>query len=292
MNVQQLAGKTCLVTGASRGLGRSIARRFWQEGASLILAVRDPSSVESLVSDLGRAGEQSSVTVRLDLQDFESATSLIDRTVAMGIRRIDVLVNNAGIQGPIGKTWETSPPTWNDAIAANLVGPAMICRAAVPLMAKHGGGRIINLSGGGATGPRQNFSAYATAKAGLVRFSETLAEEAKPLGVAVNCVAPGPMGTDMLATVLKAGIEAAGEREVVAARKALEAGSSQTLPAAVDLIVFLASASGEGVTGKLISALWDNWQDFPEHVGELGGSDVYTLRRITGRERDMAWSDK
>ena len=291
MNVQQLAGKTCLVTGASRGLGRAIARRFWQEGASLVLAVRDPSSVESLLSDLGRAGEQSSVTVRLDLQDFESATSLIDRTVAMGIRRIDVLVNNAGIQGPIGKTWEAPPQTWNDAIAVDLVGPAMICRAAVPLMAKHGGGRIINLSGGGATGPRQNFSAYATAKAGLVRFSETLAEEVKPLGVAVNCVAPGPMGTDMLATVLKAGIEAAGEREIVAARKALE-GGIETLTAAVDLIVFLASSGSQGVTGKLISALWDKWQDFPDHVGELGASDVYTLRRITGRERGIGWSDK
>jgi len=253
--------------------------------------VRDPSSVESLLSDLGRAGEQSSVTVRLDLQDFESATSLIDRTVAMGIRRIDVLVNNAGIQGPIGKTWEAPPQTWNDAIAVDLVGPAMICRAAVPLMAKHGGGRIINLSGGGATGPRQNFSAYATAKAGLVRFSETLAEEVKPLGVAVNCVAPGPMGTDMLATVLKAGIEAAGEREIVAARKALE-GGIETLTAAVDLIVFLASSGSQGVTGKLISALWDKWQDFPDHVGELGASDVYTLRRITGRERGIGWSDK
>ena len=167
----------------------------------------------------------------------------------------------------------------------------MICRAAVPVMARQGGGSIINLSGGGATGSRPNFSAYATAKAGLVRFSETLAEEAKPLGVAVNCVAPGPMGTDMLAIVQQAGVEAAGERELAAARKAL-AGGDGTLLAAVELIVFLASSRGQGVTGKLISALWDNWQDFPDHAAELGASDVYTLRRITGRERGLAWCDK
>ena len=228
----------------------------------------------------------------MDLQDLESARSLIDRTVAMGVQRIDVLVNNAAEQGPIGKTWEIPARAWADTITADLVAPAAICGAAVALMAKRGGGgSIINLSGGGATGPRQNFSAYATAKAGLVRFSETLAEEAKPLGVTVNCVAPGPMATDMLAIVQQAGVEVAGEREIAAARKALE-GGNKTLLAAVELTVFLASSAGQGVTGKLISALWDNWQDFPDHAGELGASDVYTLRRITGRDRGILWSDK
>jgi len=291
MNVPQLAGKTCLVTGASRGLGRAIATRFWAEGANLVLAVRNPGAVASLLAELGRADGQSSLVVPLDLQDLDSASSLIDRAVAMGAGKIDVLVNNAAVQGPIGKTWETPAQAWNDAIVADLVAPSLICRAAVPLMGRQGGGAIINLSGGGATGPRANFSAYATAKAGLVRFSETLAEEAKPLGVAVNCVAPGPMGTDMLATVQQAGLAAAGEREIAAARKAL-AGGNETLVAAVDLIVFLAASGGQGVTGKLISALWDNWRDFPAHVAELGGSDVYTLRRITGRERGIAWCDK
>ena len=291
MNVPQLAGKTCLVTGASRGLGRAIATRFWAEGANLVLAVRNPGAVASLLTELGRADGQSSLVVPLDLQDLDSASSLIDRAVAMGAGKIDALVNNAAVQGPIGKTWETPAQAWNDAIVADLVAPSLICRAAVPLMGRQGGGAIINLSGGGATGPRANFSAYATAKAGLVRFSETLAEEAKPLGVAVNCVAPGPMGTDMLATVQQAGLAAAGEREIAAARKAL-AGGNETLVAAVDLIVFLAASGGQGVTGKLISALWDNWRDFPAHVAELGGSDVYTLRRITGRERGIAWCDK
>jgi 3-oxoacyl-[acyl-carrier protein] reductase len=291
MNMRQLAGKTCLVTGASRGLGRSIAKRFWDEGASLVLAVRNPGSVDPLVADLERTDGQSAATVRLDLQDLESARSLIDRTVAMGLERIDVVVNNAAVQGPIGKSWVASPLAWNDAIVANLVAPAMICRAAVSLMARQGRGTIINLSGGGATGPRQNFSAYATAKAGLVRFSETLAEEAKSLGVAVNCVSPGPMPTEMLAEVQRAGVDAAGEREVAIARKTL-AGGDKTFAAAVDLCLFLASSRGRGVTGKLISALWDNWQAFPDHVAELDASDVYTLRRITGRERGMPWSDK
>jgi 3-oxoacyl-[acyl-carrier protein] reductase len=291
LNVRQLAGKTCLVTGASRGLGRAIAKRFWEEGASLVLAVRNPGAVASLVAELGRADGQSSLAVPLDLQDLDSASSLIDRAVAMGAGKIDVLVNNAAVQGPIGKTWETPAQAWNDTIVADLVAPTLICRAAVPLMGRQGGGAIINLSGGGATGPRANFSAYATAKAGLVRFSETLAEEAKPLGVAVNCVAPGPMGTDMLASVQQAGVDAAGEREIAAARKAL-AGGNETLMAAVDLIVFLASNAGAGVTGKLISALWDNWRDFPDHVAELASSDVYTLRRITGRERGIAWCDR
>jgi 3-oxoacyl-[acyl-carrier protein] reductase len=124
-----------------------------------------------------------------------------------------------------------------------------------------------------------------------VRFSETLAAEAKGLGIAVNCVAPGPMGTDMLATVQEAGAEVASEREVAAAEKALGAGDA-TLEAATDLIVFLASRKGDRITGKLISALWDRWRDFPDHVEELGSSDVFTLRRIAGRDRGISWSDE
>jgi 3-oxoacyl-[acyl-carrier protein] reductase len=286
-----LAGKTCLVTGASRGLGRSLARRFWIEGASLVLAVRKPDAVADLFSDLAAADGQSSTVVQVDLQSVESAGSLIPRTRAAGIERIDVLVNNAAVLGPIGSAWQSSPRAWNDTIVVNLTSPAIICSSAIPWMAERGGGKIINLSGGGATSPRRNFSAYAAAKAGLVRFSETLAAEAKGMGIAVNCVAPGPMGTDMLATVQEAGAEVASEREVAAAEKALGAGDA-TLEAATDLIVFLASRKGDRITGKLISALWDRWRDFPDHVEELGSSDVFTLRRIAGRDRGISWSDE
>jgi 3-oxoacyl-[acyl-carrier protein] reductase len=291
MKARRLLERTCLVTGASRGLGAAVARRLWDEGASLVLAVRDPGSVATLLAAPAVEPGQRAVVIALDLLDPESVRSLVPRTMDGGVERLDVLVNNAALLGPVGKSWENPPDEWAGAIAADLVSPAMLCSAVVPWMARSSGGKIINLSGGGATGPRQNFSAYAAAKAGLVRFSETLAEEVKELGISVNCVAPGPMGTDMLAAVQRVGAQTAGDKEYAAARKALE-GGDQTLQAAVELIAFLASAESDGITGKLISAIWDDWQAFPQHLAELRSSDVFTLRRIAGRDRGVSWCDK
>lgn len=256
-----------------------------------MLAVRDRAYVAALFSELEAADNQTLVTLSLDLLDSESVRTLVSRAVESGVQKLDVLVNNAAVPGPIGKVWETADMDWQNTITANLVSPALICSSVVPWMAKTGGGRIINLSGGGATGPRPNFSAYATAKAGLVRFSETLAQEVKDSGITVNCVAPGPMGTELLAAVERAGAQVAGDREFIAARSAREAGA-KTMQAAVDLIAFLAGAPLDGLTGKLISALWDNWDEFPAHLSGLSTSDVYTLRRVTGRDRGMAGLDK
>ncbi len=99
------------------------------------------------------------------------------------------------------------------------------------------------------------------------------------------------MGTEMLAAVERAGADVAGDKEYIAARNAQEAGA-RTLQPAVELITFLASAPLDGLTGKLISAAWDNWDEFPSHLNALGASDVFTLRRVAGRERGLSRLDK
>jgi NAD(P)-dependent dehydrogenase (short-subunit alcohol dehydrogenase family) len=158
-------------------------------------------------------------------------------------------------------------------------------------MIARGSGSIINLSGGGATGPRAYFSAYAAAKTGLVRFSETLADEVKVHGVKVNCVAPGAMKTAMLEQVLSTGEIASGTREFEIAKKVfLDGGASMDRVA--KLALFLASKKSDGLTGKLISAVWDDWENWPQHLQELASSDVYTLRRIVGKDRGFTWGDK
>ena len=123
-----------------------------------------------------------------------------------------MLVNNAAIVGPIGCLWENKWDEWETTIRVNLLTPAALCRASIPWMRERDGA-IVNISGGGATGPRPFFSAYGTAKAGLVRFSETLAREMAGSGIRVNCVAPGAMDTNMNAEVLQAGAELAGADE-------------------------------------------------------------------------------
>jgi NAD(P)-dependent dehydrogenase (short-subunit alcohol dehydrogenase family) len=144
--------------------------------------------------------------------------------------------------------------------------------------------KILNLSGGGATAARANFAAYGSAKAALVRFSECLAAETRQIGIDVHCIAPGAMYTAMTEAVLQAGPADAGEKEYCDALKLKQQGTGK-MDAAVELCLFLASSASDGITGKLISAVWDPWDQLAEHRVELENSDVYTLRRIVPQDR-------
>src|SRR6185503_10747901 len=133
---------------------------------------------------------------------------------------LHILVNNAALVGPIGPAWENDWDDWQQTLRVNLLAPVALCRLCASWLPT--GGKIINLSGGGATGPRPGFSAYATAKAGLVRFTENLAAELKDRGVDVNAVAPGMLNTAMQIAIKNAGPARAGEREFQQALRATE----------------------------------------------------------------------
>jgi 3-oxoacyl-[acyl-carrier protein] reductase len=263
---------------------------FWNAGYSLYLPGRDLFALQEVKDGLSLRLGQTCTVAHCDLSE-PVAVRALGEALSQGDIRVDVLINNAAIQGPIGPVWSSDVAGWESAIQVNLLAPMAICRAVVPKMIAAGGGSIINLSGGGATGPRPNFSAYASAKAAMVRFSETLAQEAKPYGVKVNCIAPGAMKTSMMGQVLEAGAALAGAREIdLATRVVADGGSSMARVA--ELALFLASSASHGITGKLISAVWDDWQQWPQHLSELETSDVYTLRRIAGRDRGFTWGDK
>jgi 3-oxoacyl-[acyl-carrier protein] reductase len=133
-----------------------------------------------------------------------------------------------------------------------------------------------------------NLSAYATSKAAVVRFGETLAEEVQAAGIDVNAVAPGALNTRLLDEVLAAGPEKVGEAFYAASMKQKAAGGTP-LTRGAELCTFLASRASDGITGRLISAVWDPWKDLPAHLDELRGSDIYTLRRIVPEERGKQW---
>lgn len=259
-----------LITGASRGLGREIARVMWKSGASVILVARSEPALAELQSELMqsvRDDQRASICVA-DLEDPDAPSKIVANSPP-----VDVLVNNAAILGPVGRVWENDWSGWQETVHFNLLAPVALCRAIIPQMIERGSGRIINISGGGATGPRPNFSAYATAKAGLVRFTETLAEELKETHIYVNCIAPGVMNTQMNQAIAETGLE-----------KSVTRGSPER---AADLCLFLASST---ITGKLISAVWDPWRNLADHVAELNGSDIYTLRRIVPQDRGKNWT--
>lgn len=220
-----------MITGASRGLGKAIATDFVKQGADVIHVAR---------------------AYGVDVADAEQVESLVSQYTS-----IDILVCCAGQYGPIGRLEDTDWQEWKRTIEVNLFGTVRFCQAVIPLMRKQGHGKVILMSGGGAVRPRPRFSAYATSKAAIVRFAETLAAELKDTGVDVNAVAPGMLNTELLAEVLKAGPERAGQDEYDQVVNFTDSGFSEP----VRLVTFLASSASNGISGRLISAQHDEHRD-------------------------------
>ncbi len=287
-----LAGRAAIVTGGSRGLGLAVAERFVDAGASVMICARDRAATEAAAAGLlARAtGGQRILWQVADVTDEGAVKEMVARAVT-GFGTVHALVNNAGVYGPFGTIDEADWAEWARALAINVVGSVLPMRAILPHMRARGYGKIIQLSGGGATNPLPRISAYAASKAAIVRLAETVAEECKGQGIDVNSVAPGALNTRLLDEVLAAGAGRVGAAFFARALRQKEEGGAP-LSLGADLIVFLASAASDGITGRLISAVWDNWQDWPQHLGELEKSDAYTLRRIAGRDRGMPWGDK
>jgi len=276
-----------MITGAGRGLGAAIARRLWEEGASLVLVARTGAQLRATAEGLPpRDGQRADVHV-VDLEAFGAVGEAAGGAAAAAERLLesvgrdgplDILVNNAAIQGPIGPLWENDWIEWTRAIAVDFLAPAALCRAAIPRMRP--GGAIVNVSGGGAASGRPRFSAYACAKTALVRLTEILAEEARPHGIRVNALAPGVMPTSMLAEIERAGA-AAGGRDFETARAALQRADPAAFAAPAELCAWLVSDRAVSVTGRLISAVWDPWREWSATPPALEGTDLYTLRRVT-----------
>lgn len=284
-----MSEKFVLITGASKGLGKLLAQYLAHLGYNLCLISRNEVLLRKLTAKLSSETGRQVIPIVCDLSDQKAVEKLIP-SVKSSVPSLETLINNAAIHGPIGKVWENNWKLWQEVIQVNLLAPVFLCRACIPLM-QETGGSIINISGGGATSPRPNFSAYATAKAGLVRFSETLAAEVNHFGIRVNCISPGPMKTALLSEVVEQGENASGQKEFDLAEEVLKNGGTD-MNRVADLIFFLISEQGSKVTGKLISAVWDDWKMWQQHLDELNFSDVYTLRRITGRDRGFDWGDK
>lgn len=271
----RLQDRVAIVTGGGHGIGKAIALTFAGAGAHLVLASRTLSDLEATAAEASSMGRQA-IAMKADLSHRQDVEALVDLVLAR-FGRIDILVNNAAVQPPIGPLWENEPDEWLRTILINLGGVFLCCWAAIPVMIRQGSGKVINLSGGGATSPRPYFSAYAASKSAVVRLTETLAEEVKPFNIQVNAIAPGAVYTKMTREVLAAG-SAAGEKNLAEAQRVQE--EKTTPEAAAKLALFLASQASDGLTGRLISAAWDDWRSLPSRLEEVMASELYTLRRI------------
>ncbi len=282
-----LNGKRAVITGASQGLGRAIAGAFLREGAQVLICARGAAQLDSCQRELEgvRPGRVHTLVADVGV-DTDMDALAAEAESKMG--GTDILVANAGIYGPKGSITDVNWAEWVKAIQINLIGTAYCCRVFLPMLKKAPKGKLLILSGGGATKPLPFLSAYAASKAGIVRFAETLAEELRPHGVDVNAVAPGALNTRLLDEILAAGPEQVGEAFYKSSLRQRDNGGTP-LEKGADLCSYLASAAGDGVTGRLISAQWDPWSRLEELRDELSGTDVYTLRRIVPEDRGKNW---
>jgi 3-oxoacyl-[acyl-carrier protein] reductase len=286
----RLAGRGAVITGASTGLGRAIAEAYVREGAHVLLMARGEAALTATCEAVAALAPSRDQRVRSVAGDVGNAGDVARLRAAAeaGLPGVDVLVNNAGVYGPIGRLEDVDWRAWVDAITIDLVGTAAVCRAFIPLLRARGRGKIVNLSGGGATAPLPRFTAYAAAKAAVVRLTETLAQELLDARIDVNAIAPGALNTRLLDEALAAGPERAGEEFHARAVKQREEGGVP-LARGAELAVFLASAESDGITGRLISAVWDDWRALGRRRDELAATDVFTLRRIVPKDRGLAW---
>ena len=265
--------KSVLVVGAGRGIGKRLAMGFAQAGARVGLLARSQAELDLAKLEIEQTGGNA-LRIRADVRDLEQMCAAVDRVRAV-FGGLDVLVVAAGVQGPIGPLLTTKPKAWAETVEINLIGTAHACRAALPGMIEKRSGKIILIAGGGSAYSRPNFTAYAAAKAGVVRFTETLADEVRDDNVQVNCMGAGASYTHMTDEVLRAGEEKAGRKEIEEAEHIRITGGVAP-EKQIQLALFLASENSNHISGKLIHVN-DDWKRFESQNMK---PELYTLRRV------------
>ncbi len=260
-----------VVTGGGSGIGAAVAENLAADGHRILVCGRTEGKLREVAS-------KGMLWCVCDVADEKQVKGFAEYA-GKELGHVDVLINAAGVQGEIGRFDETDSEKWLNTFKTNMFGVYLMAKHMLPLILKSETRRIINFSGGGAFNAFPNYSAYAVSKAGVIRFTENIAEELRELGVAVNCVAPGFVATGIHGETLEAG-ERAGRDYLEFTKQKLKEGSVP-MKVPVACVRFLIHDSG-GLTGKTLSAGFDPWdkKEFKDFIDGLNESDLYTMRRI------------
>ncbi|WP_238006673.1 SDR family NAD(P)-dependent oxidoreductase [Dactylosporangium sp. AC04546] len=181
----RIAGRTALVTGAGNGLGRAIALLLAARGARVVLSGRDRAKLDAVAAEIGEA-----VVAPVDTASPASVAAL---AASLAAEDVSILVNNAGIAGPVAPLWEVEPGDWDEVFAVNVRGVYLMCRAFLPPMLAAGRGDIVNVASVSGKRPLARRTPYTASKMAVIGLTTTLAHEVGPLGVSVNTLSPGPV---------------------------------------------------------------------------------------------------
>ena len=199
--MEHLAGKTLMITGASRGIGAATARLFVEMGANVALIARSEDAIADLAGELG----PKSIAIPCDVSRYWEVSKAVDATVET-FGSIDILINNAGVIEPISHLAASDPEGWSHAIDINLKGVYYGMRAAMPVMADSGGGTIITISSGAAHNPIEAWSHYCASKAGAAMLTACADKEGRDLGLRMMGLSPGTVATQMQREIKTSGI--------------------------------------------------------------------------------------
>jgi len=270
------------------GIGFESARSCLSYGANVVLCARGEEALSQAARDLTKEHPAERIkTLTADVGEESDVERIFDYVIA-SFGACNGIIHAAAVLGPIGPVAEVEDPElWWDTLRINLFGTFLVTRAAARRMKATSGGRIVLYAGGGASAPFPNYTAYACSKVAVVRFTETVAVELAP-EIEVNCLAPGLVATRMQQQTLAAG-DRAGAEYLETTKNALAQGAAVSPKLAAETSAFLASDAARGITGKFVSARFDGYAEWPEHLAELRDTDIFTLRRILPRDRGMDW---
>lgn len=280
--MSMLDSRVIVITGGSLGIGLEVAKKCASEGATVIISARTKENLRDAINEIKKIADRNHQLYQLDVSKYEEVQNFT-KWCAERFPEVHGLVNCAGIYGPIGKTYKIDIKKFTEVININFLGTVYMCHAFIPLIMKSSGRKkIVNFSGGGAATPFPNYSAYATSKIAIVRFTENLSIELFDEGFDVNCIAPGFVITGIHQQTIQAGQELATLAFFENTKKQIESGGVPPEKAA-SLTSFLLSSKSDRITGKFISAPWDPWQDKEFQNLLKTDKNFATLRRIDNK---------
>ncbi len=272
-----LTGQVALVTGGGRGIGRAIAQQLAAAGAAVAVTARSADQPNATVALIEKAGGRALATAA-DVTDHLAMMRAV-ATIESQLGPLDLLVNNAGIGGPIGPLWEVSPEDWWQTIDVNLRGVFLSTRIVLPGMVERGKGRIVNIASHAGVHRWPQVSAYAVSKAAVIKFTENLAAETRRQGIVVFAIHPGAVLVGPTAEVLEAepAPESPAGRVAAWFRQQIADGRGVPPERAGELVAALASGRADALTGRYLT-VYDDLDDLIRLSADIQKNDLYTLK--------------
>ena len=272
---KSLKSKNIIIAGGSTGLGKYLT--FYLNSLGVNLGVFSRNIKES--NFINQFNSEKFFIENVDICNSFDVHRFISNYYKK-FKRIDGLINCAGVYGPMNKLENMDRDEFIHSINVNLIGTFNVIKSCIPIFKEQNYGRVVQLSGGGATSPMPQIYGYASSKAAVVRFIESIALENSLGNILINSVAPGALNTKMLKEVLDAGPDKVGDIFYKKALKQNESGGS-SLENASKCISYLVSPENKLITSKLISAVWDPWEQWAmgDKTPPNKESSQFTLRR-------------